>query len=454
MTWEAPSSHAHANEMVQRRVMRRPRVSHWAAALLGLGLLYTYGGKILELQFGLASVLWSPRLLVAVIVILSASSLSAHVALNTTRVTLLRKSTLGFLLTATPFTVWLMFGSLFWTDARHDVGRSLDGVYFTLIVMSVAHLTHLCLNRTSNSIQTMINTLRVASVCGLLVSLVLLVSWMDAARILEPGYVRWYAGQILQPAALGTNYIGFSLVLLCVIPIMDAAGLSKITSISRLVSIGTLIATTVFTLLLGSRQSTLAIALMLIGMLCAKFLLDKRSRIYLILAFGLVAFTIAASADTILRSELGVATVERLSGREGNQRVDAGRFEIYTAAWNLAVTRPFVGHGPMSLTKTIGSDAHNTWLHYASDAGFPAAFFLMGMIVTVLNQGIRTFSRLKLQGYRDSALAVAGVTVACAVLTLFSTQFNILQYRVEMWIWLGILLGLTATPLLIHREVR
>jgi O-antigen ligase len=163
---------------------------------------------------------------------------------------------------------------------------------------------------------------------------------------------------------------------------------------------------------------------------------------------GVLIFTIAPTQpdlQVIGTRAKDIGTLGRYDQRE----------EIWAEAIREISTRPVAGYGPNSFSiasarASLDSDlivsashAHNIFLAWGAEAGLPAIFFLVGLIVSVAIAGRRAARVLKRSNRRLRVL-LAGVSAALIALlgqSMFDYTLGNAVVFVSTWLLLGLVLA-------------
>ncbi|MGA7952504.1 MAG: O-antigen ligase family protein [Gloeobacterales cyanobacterium] len=126
------------------------------------------------------------------------------------------------------------------------------------------------------------------------------------------------------------------------------------------------------------------------------------------------------------------------------------RVEAWNIAWHMAQARPITGWGLQSypavadhVYKKKGDTlhAHNIYLTYFSEMGFPVAFALLGFYGFAFWRGFRAWPRLNTET-RWFAIGLGLALGAYFIFGLFDVPFNDARVNAQFWLWLGLLWGL------------
>jgi O-antigen ligase len=126
------------------------------------------------------------------------------------------------------------------------------------------------------------------------------------------------------------------------------------------------------------------------------------------------------------------------------------RVEAWNIAWKMALARPLTGWGLQSYP-VVGNNiykkkgdtlhAHNLYLTYFSEMGFPVALALLGFYGFSFWRGFRAWPRLDTET-RWFAIGLGLALGAYFIFGLFDVPFNDARVNAQFWLWLALLWGL------------
>lgn len=423
-----------------------PRIkSSFAAWIVALSFVYTILGKAISVTLDTPDAIFSPRIL-AVIIATAAAFFAGIEAIerkkNRHKPRRIAPVITILVILNSLFSIILLLSGLFTNVGLSGTDRIFDGVYFLVITGSITYLASIALRASHGKPAPVFMLLVRASYISTLGITGMLVLLAVSQNVAIPEGVRSFVGRELQPIGFGTNYIALSLVFLSIFPFLSMNGALQSSIRTRILSLISLMVSFTFILLLGSRQASGGMLLIAVG----TPILHSFSKGFLRLSSIIGAmFTIALLVGLTIGISLtpsGALIIERqLNPQEGGESVDVGRLSIYRGALDLALANPLVGNGPNSSKHYTGHDPHNTWLLYASDAGIFAPILLFAQFAVIFVAGFATLFRLRSIGDWRNLHLLLGLLTSLATIIVWSTQFNIIQYRLELWILTGITLS-------------
>ena len=122
------------------------------------------------------------------------------------------------------------------------------------------------------------------------------------------------------------------------------------------------------------------------------------------------------------------------------------RLEAWNIAWQMAQARPLTGWGLESfptISATIYKrkgdtiHAHNLYLAYFADMGFPVALALLGFYGFSFWRGFKAWPRLD-SATRWFAMGLGLALFAYFVFGLFDVAFNDARVNAQFWLWLSL----------------
>ena len=175
----------------------------------------------------------------------------------------------------------------------------------------------------------------------------------------------------------------------------------------------------------GSRAAFMG---MVLGLLCLVVVGFRREKLSAYLT--LLPIIVLASCFVLLRNDL---VLERLlMVWQGTQ--DGMRSSIFSAAWNIFLERPFVGHG-FDYHETLGAQlgvgerlaTHNSFLRVLLNFGILAGIVWVGLIGSVM-----------WRCWRGRSSAVGGLFLSLLVLSSVYGSFDELQFDKFFWVMLAL----------------
>jgi putative inorganic carbon (HCO3(-)) transporter len=174
-----------------------------------------------------------------------------------------------------------------------------------------------------------------------------------------------------------------------------------------------------------SRGAMLAAVIAFGPLLLATFRKHRAALVYACVAAALVLYFVPQSAWDRFAHMRFLTSTETIAQADPEGSAE-NRYEIAIAAWDMTLSRPFVGSGPGTYIPTMGHDhpelgaksAHNTYLELSAELGFPGLILWCAMVISVFTMAVR--------GRKTAAAAgIAQETawIECAVLGFLIAGF-------------------------------
>jgi O-antigen ligase len=170
----------------------------------------------------------------------------------------------------------------------------------------------------------------------------------------------------------------------------------------------------------------------------------------LVAGFGPPQQPLVQASRTVVPEVIWVKLRDSVDQATASYTSTQNRVEAWNIAWQMAQARPLNGWGLQSYSEVADRiyqkkgdtlHAHNLYLTYFSEMGFPVALALLSFYGFAFWRGFQAWPRLDLQT-RWCAMGLGLSLGAYFIFGLFDVPFNDARVNAQFWLWLGLLWGI------------